>query len=106
MRKMLIYAGILALSCFIACKTNNEQSVLPLDSGWKFNTGDDQAWATAAYNDGSWKTIDPKKNWEDQGYKGYDGFAWYRMHIMIPSSLKANAFIKDSLQIQLGRIDD
>ncbi len=103
---MLIYAGILALSCFIACKTNNEQSVLPLDSGWKFNTGDDQAWATAAYNDGSWKTIDPKKNWEDQGYKGYDGFAWYRMHIMIPSSLKANAFIKDSLQIQLGRIDD
>ena len=43
---------------------------------------------------------------KDQGYDGYDGFAWYRTSVKIPVSLKDNAFLKDTLKFVLGKIDD
>ncbi|MEI7664202.1 MAG: glycoside hydrolase family 27 protein, partial [Bacteroidota bacterium] len=106
MKKLFAVAGILALAFLIACTHTKEQQNIPLGTGWKFKTGDDPAWASAAFPDATWDTICPSKIWEDQGYKGYDGFAWYRIHAVIPSSLRQNAFIKDSLQILLGKIDD
>ena len=106
MKKMLFFAGIFALSLFISCTNDKEQYGVSLHTDWKFKTGDVPAWATIAFNDATWDTVDPKKTWEVQGYKGYNGFAWYRIHTLIPSSLKENALIKDSLQILLGKIDD
>ncbi|MCX6306549.1 MAG: putative Ig domain-containing protein [Bacteroidetes bacterium] len=106
MKKLLILTGILLLFLIISCNRTNEPNALLLDTGWKFKTGDDPAWATAAFNDSSWGTIDPKKIWEDQGYKGYDGFAWYRCTVLIRSSMKDETKMTDSLQILLGKIDD
>ena len=106
MKKMFILLGTIALFLMLSCNQQTQQNAVSLDTGWKFNTGDEPAWATLAFDDSKWDTIDPKKIWEEQGYKGYDGFAWYRLHVQIPSSLKENAFIKDSIQILLGKIDD
>ena len=75
-------------------------------SGWKFHTGDDKTWSSASFDDGAWKPIDVGKQWEDQGYANYDGYAWYRLHIAIPSALKTNSFLKESLRLELGKIDD
>ena len=44
--------------------------------------------------------------WEGQGFEGYDGYGWYRISVFIPSSLKKNAYFKDSLQFSIGKIDD
>lgn len=77
---------------------------LPHD--WKFHTGDDPSWSAPAFDDAGWKTISVGKPWEEQGYANYDGYAWYRVHVVIPSSLKNNSYLKESLRLELGRIDD
>ncbi|MDB5023742.1 MAG: putative Ig protein [Mucilaginibacter sp.] len=77
-----------------------------LAHGWKFRIGDSSAWALPPYNDSGWKTADVSKTWEQQGYPQTDGFGWYRVHQLIPSSLKEKAFLKDSLHFDLGYLDD
>lgn len=79
---------------------------LSLATGWKFSTGDSSQWASPTYNDKSWKPIDVTRNWEVQGYPDYDGFGWYRLHVVIPSSLKEKSYLKDSIRIDLGVVDD
>ncbi len=79
---------------------------IPIDKGWKFTTGDSAQWASPNFNDKNWKPIDITKNWEAQGYPNYDGFGWYRLHFVIPSPIKEKAYLKDSLRINLGIIDD
>jgi len=77
-----------------------------LSKGWKFETGDSARWAAPDYNDQHWQPVDVSQNWEKQGHPNYNGFGWYRNHVVIPSSLKENAFIKDSLRISLAEVDD
>jgi hypothetical protein len=77
-----------------------------LEKGWKFSTGDSTQWSLPAYDDSRWKPIDVHRPWEQQGYDKYDGFGWYRLHVVIPSSLKDKAYLKDSVRLNLGIIDD
>ncbi len=83
------------------------QSAKPIDiklTKWKFRTGDNPGWASPAYNDKDWMPVQIAKYWELQGFEKYDGFAWYRTSVYLPSSLKKQA--KDGLRIYLGMIDD
>ncbi|MFC1569447.1 putative Ig domain-containing protein [bacterium] len=77
-----------------------------LETGWKFKTGDNIAWAQSKFNDKGWSSINPKRLWEEQGYGDWDGHAWYRIQIVIPANLKETSFLKDSLELLLGMIDD
>jgi alpha-galactosidase len=79
---------------------------LDLQKGWKFQPGDNMNWNSPGFDDKSWKPIEVNAIWEDQGFSGYDGYAWYRIHVIIPSSLKTSAIFKDSIAINLGLIDD
>ena len=72
----------------------------------KFKTGDNASWSQPAFDDSKWETLQTNHNWDEQGYKDYNGFAWYRMHVKISSFLKEQAFWKDSLRINLAKIDD
>jgi len=106
MQKTRFSAGILFLILVMACSRETEKNVISLDAGWRFSTGDDPVWASPGFDDSKWDTLFPTKIWEEQGYMGYNGFAWYRLKLIIPSSLKEKAFIKDSVQFLLGKIDD
>ena len=55
-----------------------------ITNGWKFKTGDSVAYANSKFNDTDWPPIKIGAAWETQGYDKYDGFAWYRLHIVIP----------------------
>ena len=77
-----------------------------LSQGWKLKIGDSTAWSSPQYNDSGWKAADVSRPWEEQGYPKTDGFGWYRMHVVVPSSLKEKAFLKDSLHFDLGYLDD
>jgi len=79
---------------------------IPIDKGWKFTTGDSSQWSSPNYNDQNWKPISVYHAWEAQGYPNYDGFGWYRLHLVITSSIKEKAYLKDSLRLDLGIIDD
>lgn len=74
---------------------------IPLEGYWKFKTRDSLEWKEPNYNDKNWKQIIVPAYWEGQGYKDYDGFAWYRKSVYIPKSL-AN---KDMVLV-MGKIDD
>ncbi len=72
-----------------------------LKGKWKFSVGDNPAWAAPNFDDSSWEEIYAPENWESQGYRKYDGFAWYRKTIT-PDKKYANRII----ELELGYIDD
>ncbi|XHR92806.1 putative Ig domain-containing protein [Mucilaginibacter sp. UC70_90] len=72
----------------------------------KFSTGNDVAWKEAGFNDANWKNIKVGDVWQEQGYPDYHGFAWYRIHVVIPSSLKKQAVWGDSLRVFLAHVND
>lgn len=75
--------------------------VINFSAKWKFQIGDNQSWSSPHYNDSKWELIPAPAAWEDHGYHGYDGFAWYRIKF---DGRKLN---KESLYyINLGYIDD
>jgi alpha-galactosidase len=101
MKRLFVLTMLTAALAFGAAA----QSV-SLEKGWVFSTGDSTQWASASYNDKSWKPIDVHHPWEQQGYDKYDGFGWYRLHVFIPASLRDNAYLKDSVRLNLGIVDD
>lgn len=80
--------------------------VMELKDNWKFTIGDNLKWAEKDYDDSSWKAAIIGKVWEEQGYKGYDGYAWYRLKVIIPSSLREQSTLKDLIKFDLACIDN
>ena len=70
----------------------------------KFHLGDDPAWSAATFDDGAWQTLSLEKDWVEQGLKNPDAYAWYRIRLTIPSSLKKG--VTDGIVLDLGPIDD
>jgi len=75
---------------------------IALEGFWKFRTGDSpEEWKAGGFNDNSWNEIVVPSFWETQGYRNYDGFAWYRKKVNVPASL-----MNKQLVLMLGKIDD
>ncbi len=72
----------------------------------RFATGDNVAWRDPDFDDSGWKVINTTQYYEAQGYDGYDGYSWYRIHVTIPSTLKASSDWPERLRIYLSAIDD
>ncbi len=75
--------------------------VISLKGSWKFHIGDQSEWASPAFNDENWELIMAPSAWEDEGFNGYDGFAWYRITFS-GQRLSKN----ENYYINLGYIDD
>lgn len=97
---------IISLMSLPSCIKKAEEISVGLATEWKFTTEDNPAFSSPAYDDSQWKTIKADNNWEAFGYNPYDGYAWYRIKVMIPSGLRSSAYLKDSLRIFLGKIND
>ncbi len=72
----------------------------------RFATGDDSARSRPDFDDRSWKEISTLANYETQGFAGYDGWSWYRIHVVIPTSLREHARWRQRLTVYLSGIDD
>jgi len=72
----------------------------------KFVTADNAQYKDPTFNDAAWATIKPNAIWEEQGYPDYNGYAWYRFHFTLPSSLKNKSYWKDTLRFSIGKVDD
>jgi len=77
------------------------EKILDLRGKWKFSIGDNWEWSKEKFDDGDWESIYVPSPWEDQGFYGYDGYAWYRKSFVI-SSENAN----QELYLFLGYVDD
>jgi hypothetical protein len=68
---------------------------------WSFSIGIDNEWISPEYNDSKWETIKVPSAWEDQGFNGYNGYAFYRKKLNIPAAYQGRM-----LYLYLGYIDD
>ena len=93
------------LLCLFQFSFAQNQGYISLQNA-KFITGDNPEWKQQAFVDTAWKNIRAGQVWQRQGFPDYHGYAWYRMHIVIPSSLKNSATWKDSLRIFLAHVND
>lgn len=102
----LINSGLILICLLLLYISSEAQQQINLLNGWKFCQGDNIDFAKPNFDDSQWRAINVDRIWEAQGYDPYDGFAWYRIKVIIPSSLKKNAYLKDSLKIFLGKINN
>jgi len=72
-----------------------------LSGFWKFKADDDPSFKDSKYNDNDWDEILVPSEWENQGYKGYDGFGWYRKTFNLTKTIK-----DEKIVVLLGKIDD
>lgn len=75
--------------------------ILNLRGRWKFSIGDDMKWASTSVNEKDWEDIRVPSPWEDEGFHGYDGYAWYRRHFKCTEDFR-NKYI----YLHMGYIDD
>ncbi len=75
-------------------------------NGWKFATGDNPKYASPDFDDSDWKSIKTSAVYEVQGFTGYDGYSWYRIRFKLPSKIRNQSFLKDSILVFLAKIDD
>jgi len=106
---ILILLGVSSLflsACHINNNNNNNENndfktEVDLNGQWKFSISDDMNWIKPEFNDENWENIKVPSPWENEGFNGYDGYAWYRKHFRVPLSLKGK-----SIYLSMGYIDD
>jgi sialate O-acetylesterase len=79
----------------------NEKNYIDLEGNWRFSIGDDSTWASPDYNDNNWEKIKVPATWEDQGFHGYNGYAWYRKTFEVSKDFTGKNYI-----LNAGFIDD
>ena len=82
-------------------KNGTEKLVLDLSGRWKFSLGDDQRWKDEKFDDKNWEKIFVPSSWENQGFHGYNGYAWYRTSFRLNKDL-----LNKDLYLVLGFVDD
>jgi sialate O-acetylesterase len=82
-------------------KNYTEKLVIDLSGRWKFSLGDKPQWKEKYFDDKNWEKINVPSSWENQGFHGYDGYAWYRKSFKLSKENES----KD-LYLVLGYIDD
>lgn len=104
-RTMRIKAGvsltIIALFAIVPASAQEWRRALSLRGEWKFEIGDNPAYSERNYDDSRWEHIYVPGAWENQGFPGYDGYAWYRKSFVTPA--QAQDYL---LYLRLGNIDD
>lgn len=110
--KYLINISVLALTILllIGCLEKNnspqhnnrtEKQVIDLSRRWKFSLGDEAEWKNEKFDDSKWEKISVPSSWENQGFHGYDGYAWYRTSFTFKSEMEDR-----DIYLVLGYVDD
>ncbi len=91
MRKTLLITALLLAPTVIAAAPSPfpidtiGQATLPMDGPWQFHPGDNPAWALPDFDDSGWAQIETGRTWEEQGFRNYTGYAWYRRRMVVDS---------------------
>jgi hypothetical protein len=107
LRAFVFSAWLFAIALPVLAQTvnleNNRIAVTELAGPWRFHPGDDPASANPGFDDSAWPLIKAGVSWDQQGYAGYGGVAWYRLAIALPAHPGHLAFylrnVSDSYQV-------
>lgn len=106
MKRTRLSLGAVVGCLILMAASYKDNATVPLPVSWKFMAGDNLDYARPGFDDSKWSPIMVDRNWDAQGYEKLDGYAWYRVKVVIPSSLKDNAYIQDGLRVYLGKINN
>lgn len=97
-----IFNLILLLCIVNTCElfAQGREKIEGLSGDWKFVLGDNMKFANPRYDDTDWEEIYVPAAWQEEGFRHYHGYAWYR------KSVEFDFESKDILYLELGRIDD
>ena len=70
----------------------------------RFCKGDNPAWQKADFDDSAWQVLALDKDWNQQGVRNANNYGWYRLHVVIPSTLKGG--VTGEILLDMGPIDD
>jgi len=98
-----LYIALVVLLLFVCNEAYSQElrKVTNLQGEWKFSIGDNSEWSSKDFNDQEWDKIQVPGSWENQGFHGYNGYAWYRTYFWAEDN-----FSTMPLYISLGYIDD
>lgn len=82
----------------------NLNEPISLAGAWRFQPGDNLAWADPDFNDGRWPSLMVPRDWNRQGYEDYTGMGWYRIKLFFDRSDPQVELHLDQLAILLGKI--
>lgn len=77
------------------------EKIVSLEGYWRFEIGDNLRWSDPQFDDSGWEKIHVPATWEDEGFPGYDGYAWYRLSFELKGVPENNIYY-----LRLGKIDD
>lgn len=97
----LINVLLLIFMCMGTNAHDKYKEILDLSGKWRFSIGDNKEWASTEFDDSDWETIDVPKRWENEGFYGYDGYAWYRTKFEL-----GKEYENLPMFLSLGYIDD
>ena len=86
---------------FFPKKNGGEETIISLSGKWRFIPGDRPEFVDPDFDDGTWKKVRVPGSWESDGFKDYDGFAWYRTTFKLKEK-----HLDKNLYLNLGEIDD
>lgn len=108
---IVAFISIITIITFTqGCKNNrkdfqlirsSEKLVVDLKGQWRFSLGDESEWKKSGFNDNHWDKIKVPSPWENQGFPGYNGYAWYRKTFRLPSDASYKNYY-----LVLGYVDD
>jgi hypothetical protein len=97
---MLCTAVLLSAACAPSL-SQERKKLLTLRGEWLFELGDVKSGEAPSLDDSKWDRIHVPAFWEEEGYPGYDGYAWYRKHMTLKPEWKDRV-----LYLHMGSIDD
>lgn len=92
---------VFAVSSLFAVQRGNPKQIVDLRGTWKFEIGDNRKYAEPGFDDAKWSDVFVPADWENEGFAGYDGYAWYRRTFPMPAASSGKKFI-----LNLGNVDD
>lgn len=90
MKRLVVFGLLFAIYSSVAATaqtfslTKGREPVTSLDGLWRFQIGDNPAWADPNFDDSNWPLIRSDQSWTRQGYPAFNGYAWYRFKIEVP----------------------
>ena len=79
----------------------NLKEILNLRGTWKFSIGDNPDWSDPNFDHNDWDDVYVPRSWEDNGYREYNGYAWYRKDFILSKDIN-----QEFVYLNLGQIDD
>jgi sialate O-acetylesterase len=99
--RIILTLAVLAAACVHGPLQAQVRSLLDLKGTWSIELGDDPRWALPSFDDSRWSRVPVPSAWENEGFPGYDGYAWYRTAFYADPSWKGKR-----LYLRVGTIDD